>query len=282
MQALTVMTWNVRYFSQPLRGARSTDGALRRAAAAVVGSGLLPDVLALQEVEDTSLRGGLGGVRQLDRFRGALHHALHNAGHERRYRSLYFPVHRYEARGAPPLYTTGLAFLVREDLPVEGVGQQEVTHVRLPVFSRLKQRRIVCWATIGGVTVFNTHLSLPAFFEGGPHTVPARMGAASNQREEVGRLLSGIGDRAGVLVGDFNCRKGSAALQRLHDAGWDNACPEVPGDATASFMRWRMHIDHVFVRGLACTARRGFGIDEDSPFRGLSDHSPKWVAIRPA
>lgn len=280
MGTLSIMTWNVRYFSQDLRGARATEQGLRGAAAAVVASGLLPDVLALQEVEDASLRAGLGSVRQLDRFRGALHHAIHNAGLDQRYRGFYFPAHRYTlAPGTPALYTTGLAFLVREGCAVGDSGAAEITHVRLPAFARLKQRRLVCWLVVDGVAVFNTHFSLPAFFEGGPHTVPARMGAASNQRAEAERLLEIIGERPGVLVGDLNSRKGSPVYQQLAAAGWQDGCPEVPGDATARFMRWRMHIDHIFVRGAAVDARRGFGVDEDSPFRGRSDHSPKWVSI---
>ena len=278
MRPLTIMTWNVRYFSHMWRGARSSTGNLRRAAQAIVASGLQPDVIALQEIEDTSLRGGLGDVRQLDRFRSALHHALYQTGCDDRYQGHYVPVHRY-AVGAAALYTTGLAFLVREGLRVGALGSQEITHFRIPLFAPLKQRRAVSWLAVEGVTIFNTHLSLPAFFEGGPHTVPTRMGTASNQRCEVEHLLSAIGERSGVLVGDFNSQRDSLIYGQIQQAGWEDACPEVPGGATARFMRWRMHIDHIFVRGVSCDARRGFGIEEDSVFLGLSDHSPKWIRL---
>lgn len=279
MRPLTIMTWNVRYFSQHWRGAWSSAGNLRQAAQAIVVSGLKPDVIALQEVEDTSLRGGLGDVRQLDRFRSALHHAFIQAGQEDRYQVHYVPVHRY-ALGPAALYTTGLAFLVRDGLRVGTLGSQEITHFRIPLLTPLKQRRMVGWLEVEGVMIFNTHLSLPAFFEGGPHTVPARMGSASNQRFEIEHLLAAIGARSGILVGDFNCQQGSPSYAQIQHAGWEDVCPEVPGGATARFMRWRMHIDHIFARGVSCGDRQGFGIEEDSPFYGLSDHSPKWVRLR--
>ena len=178
------MTWNVRYFGHPSGGLRATDPSIRRLAWAVAGQAALPDVIALQEVESESLRGG-GGGSQLDRFAARLAEALEGHRRATRYTAHYFPAHRY-ALGSAALYTTGLAVLVRDGLDVEAASPREITHVRVRGFARLKQRRLAVHVRVRqpgsahALDLFNTHLSLPAFLEVGPHRVHSRMGHGTN------------------------------------------------------------------------------------------------------
>jgi endonuclease/exonuclease/phosphatase family metal-dependent hydrolase len=284
------MTWNVRYFGHPTRGLRATEPAIRRLAWVVAGQAELPDVIALQEVESESLRGGHGGG-QLDRFAARLGDALEAHRRPARYLAHYFPAHRY-GLGRAALYTTGLAVLVREGLAVEAMSPREITHVRIPGFGRLKQRRLAVHLRIrpsgwsSALDLFNTHLSLPAFLEVGPHRVAARMGHGTNQLAEAAALLSFVGEHAGphaVVVGDFNSLPGSPVYDHLLASGFVDAHAEVSGRTptslrdvgTASFMHLRMHLDHVF----SSPAVRWRGLDaadlDHGPFAGLSDHAPK-------
>lgn len=283
------MTWNVRYFGHPAGGLRSTSSAIRRLAWVVAGLRELPDVVALQEVEAESLRGGSGGG-QLDRFAARLGEAL--AAHRRpeRFVPHYFPAHRY-GLGRAALYTTGLAVLVREGLAVEAVSPREITHVRVRAMARLKQRRLAVHVRVRppgsehALDLFNTHLSLPAFLEG-PHNVPTRMGHGTNQLAEAARLLEFVREHAGphaVVVGDLNSLPGSPVYEELVRAGLVDAHAEVSGRSadslrgvgTASFLHLRMHLDHVF----STPAVRWRGLDaadlDHGPFAGLSDHAPK-------
>jgi endonuclease/exonuclease/phosphatase family metal-dependent hydrolase len=280
VDALTLMTWNVRYFGQKTGGLRATKRCMTDIAAAIAAMDPIPDVLALQEVEDRSLRGGLSDVGQLDRFRGALHTALHAAGSDRRYQSLYFPAHRYSLPAVPPLYTTGLAVLVREGITIEHSEVAEITAVRLPVFAKLKQKRIVAHVRLsrGGdrLDLFNTHLSLPAFFEGSPHTVPARMGSGSNQLTEIQAVLAMMARREDVLptvvVGDLNSLPGSPVHQALIAAGLADVFADQGELSTARFAHLRMHLDHIFATpGIEWSSRTVPG----EPLASLSDHSPK-------
>ncbi|MFT4627695.1 MAG: endonuclease/exonuclease/phosphatase family metal-dependent hydrolase [Myxococcota bacterium] len=272
---LRVLTWNVRYFAHGLGGAAATQGGVRRIAAAIAHSGA--DVVALQEVEDRSLRGGLRRP-QLDRLTTALH-----AAGPVRWQSQHIPAHRY-ALGPVPLATMGLAWLVREGLSVVDHGSEEITHVRLPAAEPIKQSRVAAWIRVqtptAAVDLVNTHLSLPAFLEVGPHRIPDAMGDGSNQAAEVANLLAFVDRVAGphrVVVGDFNSRPGSAAHQAMLDAGLDDAWAGRQA-VTARFGRKRMHIDHVFGRGVGWSERA----DDVPAFEGLSDHSPKAVTVRPA
>lgn len=284
MHVLTVMTWNVRYFGQKTGGLRATRRCLTEIAEAIAQLSPMPDVLALQEVEDRSLRGGLHEVGQLDRFRGALHGALHRQGHDVRYRGLYTPAHRYALPGAPALYTTGLALLVREGIEMEQHAAEEITCVRIPAFSRLKQKRIAVHVRLSvdgmPLDLFNTHLSLPAFFEGSPHTVPRRMGYGSNQLTEIRGVLDLISARAEapcVLVGDLNSLPGSPVHQALLASGLSDVFAEQTDRCTARFAHLRMHLDHVFASpALDWSGAAVVG----APLDRLSDHSPKVVTLR--
>ena len=294
---LHFMTWNVRYFGHGTSGMRATAGTMRRAAEAIAGLPHPPEVLLLQEVEgERSLRGGLGEIGQADRFRGAVNLALHNAGYSWRYRAHYFPAHRYGGERLA-VYTTGLAALIAEDIVVEAEGVAEITHVRLPALGRFKQKRLVCHLRLRppgegaeAVDVFNTHLSLPAFFEGsgGPATVPARMGAGSNQLAEIEAVLAEVAQRragegaAVVLGGDLNSLPGSPVLERLREAGLVDISGVEAGAGTARFAHLRMHLDHLL--GSAALAAEGgpfWAVDDPSGvFTGLSDHAPKLAAVR--
>lgn len=296
---LTLMTWNVRYFGHSTRGARATAAGLKRIAGAIAGLDPTPDVIALQEVEHRSLRGGLDTQPQIQRFADALHDALAARGVERRYHPVYFAAHRYELRGVPPLYTTGLAVLVADHVELEHHNAElphDITHIRVPRFAGFKQRRIAAHVRLRprGATrsldLFNTHLSLPAFFHQGfhLHRIAQRMGHGINQLREIEALLRLVDDHAAgdhaVIVGDLNSAPESPTYDALTGAGWvdayadhhDLAPRDLHATGTARFMHLRMHIDHVFstpsVRWLDLHAH---GIDDDGPFLGLSDHSPK-------
>ena len=285
MNELTVMTWNVRYFSQRTGGLRATPRCMSEIADAICRLDPLPDVLALQEVEERSLRGGLDAVGQLDRFRGMLHHALHRADIERRFRSLYFPAHRYQVPLVPPLYTTGLALLVREDISVEEALSEEITTVRVPALAWLKQKRIAVHARLSWrgrrLELFNTHLSLPAFFEGSPHTVPQRMGYGSNQRSEIQSVLDMVAQRAAgrpaLLVGDLNSQPGSPVYHAVLDAGMIDVYAGHEDLSTARFAHLRMHLDHIFASPSLAWSTCAV---PDAPFSALSDHRPKVSTLR--
>jgi endonuclease/exonuclease/phosphatase family metal-dependent hydrolase len=291
---LRVMSWNVRYFGHGSSGLRASDAWMRRMAWVLSAQPELPDVVALQEVEAGSLRGG--HAPQLDRFVDLLHHSLRANGRLDRFEGLYFPAHRYSFRERA-LMTTGLAVLVRDTCAIRDVSAAEITHVRLRAMTRLKQRRIAARVRIvpkrgrGGppVDVVNTHLSLPAFLEVGPHRVPHRMGYGSNQLAEVDNLLAFLrsrGDHPTVIAGDFNSRPGSPAYARILDAGWVDPYAhgrthlEHEAVGTAGFMHLRMHIDHLFSRpSMRWSSIHAHSVD-GGPFFGLSDHAPKVGVLR--
>lgn len=288
----TLLTWNVRYFGHGLRGLAATRGGITRAARALASLVPLPDLVALQEVESRSLRAGLGEAPQLSRFLDALHTELERLGRPERFTGLHFPAHAYQLAGAPALYTTGLAMLVGPRLVVEADNAgapHEITSVPKSLFSGFKQRRIVAHVRVRpregerGLDVFNTHLSLPAFFEVGPHRVAARMGHGTNQRTEIAALLDVVRAQAAgpaVIVGDFNSAPGTPAWRALVEGGFVDAFQAAHGEgaahATAGFARSRMHIDHVFsTPDLEWEEVQGFSFGQRHGFHGISDHTPK-------
>ena len=287
MAALTIWTWNVRYFSQGLGGLAATWPTLRGIADVVAAADPLPDVLALQEVETRSLRGGMHRAPQLSRFLSALRAGLARRGRSPTVRGIYFPAHVY-GPASLPLYTTGLALVVRGTVVVERTNAEapaDVTHVRLSAFGAWKQRRVVGHVRVRpaaggpGIDVYVTHLSLPAFLEVGPHRVPEAMGEGSNQLREIENVLRTVGrnrDDAAILAGDFNAAPGSPAHRAIIDAGWRDPTPEharaVP---TAAFLDRRMHIDHLFGTPAVVWSRVTVGSIDAAPFAGRSDHAPK-------
>ncbi len=286
---LSIVTWNVRYFSQGW-GGLATHGRTLRAIAATLGRWTPPpDVIALQEVEARSLRSGWHRQSQLERFVAALRAWPAMA----RATGLYFPAHRY-GPAALPLYTTGIALIVRDTLEIlehNAAAPHDVTHLRLPAFRGLKQRRVAGHARLrlrGGpaFSVYNTHLSLPAFLEGGPpHEIPRRMGHGTNQRREVDRLLALVGrDRPdpALLVGDFNAAPASPAYTDVVAAGWHDPTPaSAHATGTAAFLASRMHIDHVFGSAAVRWPDRAVvvGSIDDPRFTRLSDHAPKFATF---
>ncbi|MEZ4234976.1 MAG: endonuclease/exonuclease/phosphatase family protein [Myxococcota bacterium] len=285
MSEVRVMSWNVRYFGHGSNGLRASDAWMRRMAWVFAAQPELPDVVALQEVEAGSLRGGQ--QPQLDRFVALLDEALAAQHRAERFTGLYFPAHRY-AVGERALMTTGLAVLVRDSLEVGEVQAAEITHVRLAI-NRFKQRRIAARVQLApkgggpGFDLVNTHLSLPAFLEVGPHRVPHRMGYGSNQLREIDNLLDFVGRpaRPTVVAGDFNSRPGSPAYARMVEAGFVDpyAAGRTPEEheavGTAGFLHLRMHIDHLFsTPGLVWPSIEAHSVD-GGPFQGLSDHAPK-------
>lgn len=293
---ITVMTWNVRYFGHGLRGLLATERGIRRAAHTLATLIELPDLVALQEVETKSLRAGMRPVPQIDRFRDLLNSYLASTGRDAQYEALYYPAHTYGVKDGPALYTTGLAILVGPRLQIEAHNASdphEITHHKVSALRRIKQKRIVAHARVrpkeGGPTLdlFNTHMSLPAFFEVGPHRISRAMGQGSNQLAEVETLIDYVQQHAGeaaVIVGDFNTLPGSPAYRRIVQAGFQDAFAvanaleehELHRHATAGFATERMHIDHVFATpGLAWDSVDGFPFGQKHDFHGLSDHTPK-------
>jgi endonuclease/exonuclease/phosphatase family metal-dependent hydrolase len=281
--AYTLMTWNVRYFGHGLGGLRATDGWIRLAARALARLDPLPDVVALQEVETTSLRGGLS---QLPRFIDHLHLALDERGEDAGYQGLHFAAHRYGLRRSA-LYTTGLAVLVRDGLAVDAVESRDVTSASKRMRG-LKQRRIAAHVRVrrpgspDALDLFNTHLSLPAFLEVGPHRIHERLGHGTNQVAEAAEVLDFLDERRGehaVVLGDLNAAPGTPAYRAFVDRGLVDAHRSRDGyerHASARFFHWLLHIDHVFsTPAVRWNSFRAHRIDERGPFLGLSDHAPK-------
>lgn len=289
---LTLITWNVRYFGHGSRGLFASKAGIRRVADALAE--LDADVIALQEVESRSIRGGLDGTPQLERLLDTLHARLEAAGSSRRYAGLYFPAHRYPLPGAP-LYTTGLAVLVSTPYAIDAHNADEpldITHRRFRLTARMKQTRVCAHVRVRlpgegpKLDLFNTHLSLPAFFSKDFTRLPYRMGHGVNQLHEVRAVIEYARAHAGthaVLVGDFNSLPDSPAYDAVLAGGFfRDAFREHHGDSalhrwsTAGFMQFRMHIDHVFSTPTVRWLDFGVTHDFDAPghFTGISDHVP--------
>lgn len=291
MRELSFCSWNVRYFSHRLRGLRATDRGVSEIARAIATR--LPDIVALQEVETRSLRGGLGPKHQIDRLLNAI--SEHAPNH--RYTAAYFPAHHYGvSRGA--LMTTGLAILVGPGSRIFSQHAQDITHRRFAATRHLKQTRLCAHVTVqteSGPTidVFNTHLSLPAFLDPNAYRPIGRMGSAANQRQEASNLTDYVNRRVTsnnvLLSGDFNSLPGSQVYEHvlantpLRDAVRDHlgvGVDELHERPTAGFGRSKMHIDYVFSRGLNWQRFDHHDFGQRGPFDGLSDHVPRWGTFR--
>jgi len=291
--ALRVLTYNVRYFAHmhPIRGASSTRRGLHAIAEALATLDPLPHVIALQEVEGRSFRSRPAGTQDVhtDDQMTALSRVLDArlARHERPHR--YLPhhqlAHRYGLQRMP-LYTTGLAWLVRDDVEVLDRDHREVTHRRRRSIPALKQSRLCLHIRVDWqgrtMDLFNTHLSLPAFFSPRTFRGPARMGWGFNQEREVESVVDFVSERAAsdrfLLMGDFNSLPESPVEDRLRRSlAVRNPFPsEASTWPTAGFMHLRMRLDHVFAgSGLQLQDHVGshpFGAP--SRWQGLSDHVP--------
>lgn len=305
MSILRLVSYNVRYFGHRAGGITSQDRTIRRIARALVDmEGGPPDVIGLQEVENASIRADLGRSRalderrQIDRFSIALHDALEENGDPLGYQVYYFPAHEYRFSQTRNLYTTGLATLVRDDLEVIHTNSDEpfdITHRRDGALSGLKQTRICAHARILDrrgqiVDLFNTHLSLPAFFSRQFWTRGGRLGHGPNQLAEAERLVhyvhkSRYSNAPAVLMGDFNSLPGSPvyllltrehtfkdALREYHDTD-----PHMRDYPTAGLMGFRLPIDYLFSLGQVAWTdfdeTHLFG-HEAGRWHGLSDHVP--------
>lgn len=302
--ALRIVSYNVRYFGHALRGLASTVGTKRRIAAALLSLEPLPDVICLQEVEDSSLRSRWAhrqakeGQSQLEAFMEHFEAAAKTVEREFPYEGFYFPAHRYHV-GKLPLYTTGLAVLVnlgRLAVDAHNVDSpKHVTHHHLHRWRSRKQSRICAHLKLQdgrGKTfhVFNTHLSLPTPWAKGFWQQKDKMGHGVNQLHEARAVSEYIASLANgepfIVAGDFNSPPGSPVYQYLTSEGGLQGAQESLGllkldepryFPTAGFMRLRMHLDHLFsgggVRWLDLDGTARFG-DLSGRFYGLSDHVP--------
>ena len=300
---MRIVSYNVRYFGHALKGLASTRTSKTAIARSLSELTPLPDVVCLQEVETSSLRANVAhrrtkkGQTQLESFMEFLEQHFQAKGRNCPYDAFYFRAHAYRLSKLP-LYTTGLAILVnRETLHVEGHNvetPEKITHHGVARLRGAKQTRVCAHMRLSDpagrrLHVFNTHLSLPTPFAKQFWSVREKMGYGPNQLHEA-RALAGFVERhAGpepfVVCGDFNSAPASHVFNYLlQEARFDCAQTllgqvdvSLPrGFPTAGFMRLRMHLDHLFSRGVHWKDLEGTRpFDDDaSPFFGLSDHVP--------
>lgn len=301
---MRIVSYNVRYFGHGLKGLASTAASKRRIAKALSELKPLPDLIALQEVETTSLRAGLAhrGAHpvetQLEAFLRHLEADFVHRGQVMPYRAWYFPAHVYRL-GPVRFYTTGLAMLVNAQklhvIADNGHEPHPITHHGSERLRRVKQTRIAAHLRLENLEgrvfhLFNTHLSLPSPMAKEFWSQPGKMGFGPNQLSEA-KAISQYAEATAkqepyLLVGDFNTAPRTPVYDYLtREAKLRGAQEqlkhidlEVPGSfATAGFMHLRMHLDHVFAKGglefIDLEGTRTFG-DPASPFTGLSDHVP--------
>jgi endonuclease/exonuclease/phosphatase family metal-dependent hydrolase len=301
--ALRVLSYNVRYFGHGTRGIASTRAAMRRIARALALLDPLPDIVCLQEVETDSLRStvahprGKDGETQLQRLMAMLEEELAKAAKRDVYEAYYFPAHRYKLGPKTQIYTTGLAILAHDSCQVSHHNSREpedITYRHIHAVRRLKQTRICAHMRLvargQSVDVFNTHLSLPTTLSRDFWTRPDRMGYGPNQLEEAKNLARFVdaerkSDRF-FIAGDFNALPGSPVYQYfVQQRGYGDPFAsiyrmsedELRRFPTAGFMRFRMHLDHIFtgsaLKWLDFDETHAFG-DRAAGFFGLSDHMP--------
>ncbi len=300
---MRVATYNVRYFGHGLKGLASTAASKVRISEALAALNPLPELVALQEVETKSIRAGVAdretreGDSQLNVFLKHLTQVFHRRGLVMPYRAYYFPAHVYGV-GSLKLYTTGLAVLVNAQKlnVIAGNGERPhvITHAPSGRLKRVKQTRIAAHLQLETEAgrkfhLFNTHLSLPAFWAREFWNQPGRMGFGPNQLAESRAVAQFAQETAKsdpfLLVGDFNTAPASPVYQSLTREAKLTGAQEFlrqidlknpQAFSTAGFMHLRMHLDHVFGRGLEFTElndTKSFG-DVQNPFGGLSDHTP--------
>lgn len=300
MGLIHLLSWNVRYFSHHTRGITSTEANLTRAAQAVASLTRPVDILALQEIDNESIRSGLGrsvtrdGSTQIDRFLWRLNAFSQQKGGPQ-YEAWYYRAHGHHRRVT--LLSTGLAILVRKGLEVvldNSDDPVDITHRRIRTLAALKQKRICAHARIrdesgGELDLFNTHLSLPSFFARTNGATGKRFGEADNQLHEIRAVLDYVGAQSNgcgtMLVGDFNSRPGSRVYQHVLERGNFRdayashhalSAEQVANIPSAGFMQMRFRLDHVFANDRVHIERfelaNPFG--PTHPFHGLSDHMP--------
>ena len=306
IRPLQLLSWNVRYFSHHLRGISSTERNLQLAAQAIASFEPQPDVLALQEIDNHSIRSNVNrfgrqngpngeSPPQIVRFLEHLNRAsVARGGHE--YEAMFFKAHGHDA--ILSLYSTGLAILHRKGLRVveDNVSSpHEITYRRIQRLARIKQKRICAWCRFAdeaghSFDLFNTHLSLPAFLQRANPETRRRFGEADNQLYEIQAVLDFIHERANldraVLVGDFNAVPGSRVYNhviggatRFRDAFATHFAispDELRGIPSAGFMRMRFRLDHVFAGPKLNFVEfpHTLPFSRAHPLRGLSDHVP--------
>lgn len=303
---MRVVSYNVRYFGHGTRGVASTEAGMRKIAAAVAKLDPLPDAILLQEVETQSIRSNAlhwtRGTPQVDVFAAILGSELALKRHTLDgYEAHYYPAHVY-GPAVRPVYTTGLAILVRKSLRVIALHSTDITQREGYLFPSFKQTRLcahlrLAHPGLGEVDLFNTHLSLPQAFAKRFWERSDKMGHGENQLAEIDALLAFVdrvrGSGGLVLAGDFNSGPGSPVMKRVvakglrhglsHTHGLDEA--GLRAFPTAGFMHLRMHIDHAFTsedlvfEEFHETFPFGKG---EGLFAGLSDHMPLVGTLRRA
>ena len=297
------MTFNVRYFANlaRLKGVHSSRRTLEQIARALATLKNLPHLISLQEVETRSLRSspsherGATNELQIQSLMRELDRALEAEGRPHRFVAHYFPAHVY-GLGNARLYTTGLAILARDDIRIWSHGAQDITHRSRFVTRHLKQSRICAHVVAAqpdgnAYDIFNTHLSLPAFFPGNFYRLPSRMGFGPNQAREVEQLARFVAEHRSsdryVVMGDFNALPGSPTYGLIQTRlSVRDPFPDVLGQSvdqmreewpTAGFMRYRMRLDHIFagpgLKWVDFEDTHPFG-DSEGRWHGLSDHVP--------
>lgn len=300
---MRLVSYNVRYFGHGLKGLASTAKSKVQIAKALASLDPLADVVALQEVETRSIRagvahrGGLSQETQLDAFMRHLTAEFARDGREQPYRATYFAAHSYQLGGVK-FYTTGLAMLVNTHT-LQAI--KDNAHEPFPItfhasarLRKVKQTRIAAHVRLEDRSghifhVFNTHLSLPTPWAKDFWKQDVRMGFGENQVAEAKSVLEYAQVTAGaepyLICGDFNAAPTSPVYRYLTEqeklvgaqAFLKQIDPSTPDSfSTAGFMRWRMHLDHVFGRGLEFVNlddTHAFG-EKQSKFFGLSDHVP--------
>ena len=296
------MTWNVRYFSHAVKGITSLDKTIGRIACVIAGLQPQADIIALQEIDTMSLRGSVGRYHRRMR-RNEPHNNFRRFMNRLNEASRALGGHAYEAQFYPaqghgpglPLYSTGLAILHRSEflcIDHNAGAPHEITHRRLKAFAAMKQKRICAYMRLQAPTgepvdVYNTHLSLPAFFKPGRGRHGRGFGEAKNQLAEANSLLDYItqtGDpNRTVLLGDFNAEPESQVYDTLTSRLYDaharhlrSAPSTLRAFPTGGFWRLSYRLDHIFcgdnIRVLDFEGTKPK--DSNHPLIRLSDHTP--------
>jgi endonuclease/exonuclease/phosphatase family metal-dependent hydrolase len=176
-----------------------------------------------------------------------------------------------------------------------GAEPHAITHHHVRRWRKQKQTRICAHMHLADAAgrpfvIFNTHLSLPTPFHRDFWSQREKMGFGINQLHEARALATFVKHHAKdlpfVICGDFNSPPASPVYRYLTEEARFTGAQALLGQIdptqprafpTAAFMRFRMHLDHLFSGGplkwvdldgsAPCT-------DRSSWFAGLSDHAP--------